>query len=244
VINLAAQAGVRYSLANPGAYIDSNVHGFLNILEACRNHPVKHLLFASSSSVYGLNKETPFSEDDKTDSPASLYGCTKKMDELMAHAYSHLFGIPCTGVRLFTVYGPWGRPDMAYFNFTNKIYRGEPIDLFNSGMMSRDFTYVSDAVNALADLLKIIPDMFSVYNIGNSSPVSLTEFVETLESVIGKKAIINKLPMQLGDVEKTYADTKHLEDLGIKFQRTPLKEGLDKFVQWFNSIPSAKTHRT
>jgi UDP-glucuronate 4-epimerase len=237
VINLAAQAGVRYSLANPGAYIDSNVYGFLNILESCRERPVKHLVFASSSSVYGLNEKTPSCEDDKTDSPVSLYGCTKKMDELMAHAYSYLFGIPCTGVRLFTVYGPWGRPDMAYFDFTNKIYRGDPITLFNSGMMSRDFTYVSDAASALADLVKITPDKFSVYNIGNSSPVSLIEFVETLESVIGKKAIINKLPMQPGDVEKTYADTKHIEELGIRFQRTPLREGLDKFVKWYNSIP-------
>lgn len=242
VINLAAQAGVRYSLVNPDAYIDCNIKGFLNILEACRNHPVKHLVFASSSSVYGLNEKIPFSEDDRTDNPVSLYGCSKKMDELMAHAYSHLYGIPCTGVRLFTVYGPWGRPDMAYFGFTDKIYRGDPIDLFNNGMMSRDFTYIADAASALADLLKIIPAKFSVYNVGNNNPVTLMEFVETLESLIGKKAIINKLPMQPGDVEKTYADTEHIDALGVKFQRTPLREGLRDFVQWFNDVYAAERY--
>ncbi|MDR1916269.1 MAG: NAD-dependent epimerase/dehydratase family protein [Synergistaceae bacterium] len=246
VIHLAAQAGVRYSLENPYAYIDSNIYGFLNILEGCRHNPVRHLLYASSSSVYGLNSEVPFSEDHNVDCPASLYACTKKADELMAHSYSHLFGIPCTGLRFFTVYGPWGRPDMACFLFTRKIYSNEPIDIYNHGDMRRDFTYISDVVSAIVSLLPIVPEPMSkegtnskarccIYNIGNNSPVALMEFIETLESLIGITSRKNLMPMQPGDVLATYADITNIQRHTSFHPQTPLREGLKAFVDWYKA---------
>jgi len=244
VVHLAAQAGVRYSLENPYTYIDSNVSGFLNLLEACRAHPVKHLIFASSSSVYGLNKKVPFSEADAVDYPASLYAATKKANELMAHTYSHLYGIPCTGLRFFTVYGPWGRPDMAYFSFAKKIYAGETIDIFNYGDMRRDFTYVDDIVEGIIALIGRIPKpicdpstgsraRYDIFNIGNNRPVPLLEFVETLESVIGLCAKKNLLPMQPGDVPETYADISKLQAAIGFAPRTSIGEGLRRFVDWY-----------
>ncbi len=250
VVNLAAQAGVRYSLENPYAYVDSNLVGFVNVLEACRSYPVKHLLFASSSSVYGGNKTVPFSTEHNTDHPVSLYAATKKANELMAHTYAHLYGIPSTGVRLFTVYGPWGRPDMAYFSFTRDILAGVPIKVFNHGRMSRDFTYIDDVVKALYSLTprapKPNPDWnertgpisesfapYKIYNLGNNNPVELTKFIAVLEGCLGKEASKIYLDMQPGDVIMTYADVSDLEkDIGFK-PETSIEEGLAKFVEWY-----------
>lgn len=238
VINLAAQAGVRYSIENPQVYIDSNVIGFFNILEACRNNPVKHLVYASSSSVYGNSDKVPFSVDDRVDNPISLYAATKKSNELMAYTYSHLFGIPATGLRFFTVYGPAGRPDMAYFSFTKKILAGEPINLFNYGELERDFTYIDDIVEGIMNIIPTVPEerngaRAKVYNIGNNKPVALKEFVAALEEAIGVKAKIEYLPMQPGDVYRTYADISELEkDFGFKPQ-TDIRTGLKKFAEWY-----------
>jgi len=250
VVNLAAQAGVRYSLENPYAYVDSNLVGFVNVLEACRSYPVRHLLFASSSSVYGGNKTVPFSTEHNTDHPVSLYAATKKANELMAHTYAHLYGIPSTGVRLFTVYGPWGRPDMAYFSFTRDILAGMPIKVFNHGRMSRDFTYIDDVVKALYRLIGLVPKAnpdwdekagpisesfapYKIYNLGNNSPVKLSRFIAVLENCLGKKAQKVYLDMQPGDVIMTYADVADLEKaIGFK-PETPIEEGLAKFVEWY-----------
>lgn len=238
VINLAAQAGVRYSIENPQVYIDSNIIGFFNILEACRNNPVKHLVYASSSSVYGNSDKIPFSVDDRVDNPISLYAATKKSNELMAYTYSHLFGIPATGLRFFTVYGPAGRPDMAYFSFTKKILSGEPIKLFNYGELERDFTYIDDIVEGIMNIIPSIPEEINgarakVYNIGNNKPVALKEFVSALEDAIGVKAKIEYLPMQPGDVYRTYADVSELEkNFGFKPQ-TDIRTGLKKFAEWY-----------
>ena len=238
VINLAAQAGVRYSIENPQVYIDSNVIGFFNILEACRNNPVKHLVYASSSSVYGNSDKVPFSVDDRVDNPISLYAATKKSNELMAYTYSHLFGIPATGLRFFTVYGPAGRPDMAYFSFTKKILAGEPIKLFNYGELERDFTYIDDIVEGIMNIIPTVPEerngaRAKVYNIGNNKPVALKEFVAAIEEAIGVKAKIEYLPMQPGDVYRTYADISELEkDFGFKPQ-TDIRTGLKRFAEWY-----------
>jgi UDP-glucuronate 4-epimerase len=239
VVNLAAQAGVRYSIDNPQAYIKSNIEGFFNILEACRHHPVKHLVYASSSSVYGANKKVPFSTSDSVDHPVSLYAATKKSNELMAYTYSHLYSIPATGLRFFTVYGPWGRPDMAYFSFTKKILAGEPIKVFNYGNMKRDFTFVSDIVHGIVDIIPNPPEpdetsaLYKVYNIGNSRPENLMDFIHTLEDCLGRKAQIELLPMQMGDVPATYADVSDLErDFGFH-PSTTIAEGLSKFATWY-----------
>lgn len=245
VVNLAAQAGVRYSIDNPRAYVSSNLIGFFNILEACRNHPVEHLVYASSSSVYGTNEKVPYSVDDKVDNPVSLYAATKKSNELMAHAYSKLYNISCTGLRFFTVYGPMGRPDMAYFKFTNKIVKGEPIQIYNMGDMRRDFTYIDDIVTGVVDVMGCVPEetkdgaRYKVYNIGNNSPESLMGFVEILERVLMEEGVIAQptqhelLPMQPGDVYQTYADVAELErDFGFK-PSTKLEDGLRKFAQWY-----------
>ena len=239
VINLAAQAGVRYSIDHPRSYIDSNIIGFFNILEACRHHEVEHLLFASSSSVYGNPQKTPFSTTDNVDHPISLYAATKKSDELMAYTYSHLYGIPATGLRFFTVYGPFGRPDMAYFKFTNKIRKGEAIQIYNNGDMYRDFTYVDDIVTGIEHMLCNPPkanelgDRYKVYNIGNNKPEKLMHFIEVLEQAIGKTAKKEFLPMQLGDVYQTYADVSELErDFDFK-PATTIEEGLGKFAAWY-----------
>jgi len=232
VCNLAAQAGVRYSIENPHAYIQSNVVGFMNILEACRNYGVRNLSYASSSSVYGLNESQPFKTTDKTDTPISLYAATKKSNELMAHTYSHLYGIQTTGLRFFTVYGPWGRPDMAPMLFADAISNDRAIKVFNHGKMSRDFTYIDDIVDGI---IKVIdnPSNYNVYNIGNNAPVSLMEFIETLEDALGKKAEKNFMPMQPGDVESTYADTQDLiDDFGYK-PNTKLSDGIGEFVKWY-----------
>ena len=242
VVHLAAQAGVRYSVEHPHVYIESNILGFLNILEGCRHTGVKHLVYASSSSVYGLNTKMPFSVTDLTDRPASLYGATKKANELMAHSYSHLYGIPVTGLRFFTVYGPWGRPDMAYFSFTRDILAGRPIRLFNHGKMQRDFTYIDDIVEGIVRVLRHVPDRPApglppcrVYNIGNQNPVELERFVQILEECIGKKAVIEYLPMQAGDVVATYADVQDLA-AAVGFQpATPPEVGLRYFVEWYRS---------
>lgn len=248
VIHLAAQAGVRYSLEQPQSYIDSNMTGFLNMLEACRKHPVKHLIFASSSSVYGLNRSIPFKETDPVGHPVSLYAATKRSNELMAHSYSHLFGVPVTGLRFFTVYGPYGRPDMAYFSFTQKILRGEPIQVYNYGNMRRDFTYIDDVTEALARLLDHPPvpltqadqlplsrstAPFALYNIGNHQPVELLEFIRLLEQALGKKALIELQPMQPGDVETTFAEVSSLAELLDFHPQTPLAEGLRHFANWY-----------
>ena len=239
VVNLAAQAGVRYSIDNPRSYIQSNIIGFFHILEACRHYPVEHLLFASSSSVYGNQEKTPFSTTDNVDHPISLYAATKKSDELMAYTYSHLYGIPATGLRFFTVYGPWGRPDMAYFKFTNKIVRGEPIQIYNHGDMLRDFTYVDDIVRGVENMLCNPPkanefgDRYKVYNIGNNKPEKLMDFIETLEKAIGREAKKEYLPMQPGDVYQTYADvTDLIRDFDFK-PSTPISEGLGRFAEWY-----------
>lgn len=239
VVNLAAQAGVRYSIDNPQAYMESNVIGFFNILEACRHNPIEHLLYASSSSVYGNQKKTPFSTDDDVSKPISLYAATKKSNELMAYTYSHLYSIPTTGLRFFTVYGPYGRPDMACFIFTQKIMKGETIKIFNNGDMYRDFTYVDDIVKGIENMLCNPPeadengDRATVYNIGNNSPEKLMYFVETLEKALGKTAVKEFLPMQPGDVYQTYADvTPLIEKFGFK-PSTSIEEGIGKFVEWY-----------
>ncbi|QOY52670.1 NAD-dependent epimerase [Candidatus Sulfurimonas baltica] len=236
VCNLAAQAGVRYSIENPHAYIQSNVVGFLNILEACRNYNVKNLAYASSSSVYGLNKSQPFKTTDMTDTPISLYAATKKSNELMAHTYSHLYDIQTTGLRFFTVYGPWGRPDMAPMLFTDAILNNKPIKVFNNGEMSRDFTYVDDIVDGIIKVIDNPAKNYNIYNIGNNAPLSLMEFIETLENSLGKKAEKNFMPMQDGDVVSTYADVSGLiDDFGYK-PNTDLADGIGKFVKWYKEF--------
>ncbi len=239
VIHLAAQAGVRYSIDHPDTYIFSNIVGFYNILEACRHYPVKKLLFASSSSVYGANKKVPFATTDFVDHPVSLYAATKKSDELMAYAYSHLYQIPVTGLRFFTVYGPKGRPDMAYYSFTKNIIEGKPIKVFNHGDMYRDFTYIDDIIEGIMRILplEVLPDesntLYKIYNIGNNHPVQIMEFIKILEKHIGKEAEKIYLPMQAGDVYETYADITELtQDTGFA-PKTSLEEGLDKFVGWY-----------
>lgn len=252
VINLAAQAGVRYSIDNPDAYIQSNIVGFFNILEGCRYHPVEHLVFASSSSVYGGNKKVPFSTEDKVDQPVSLYAATKKSNELMAYSYSKLYGIPLTGLRFFTVYGPMGRPDMAYFKFANKIMNGEPIQIYNNGDMRRDFTYIDDIIIGIENILCNPPvkdengASYKIYNIGNNQPEQLMDYISVLEKCLGKKAEKEYLPMQPGDVYETYADVQELmNDFDFK-PSTTIEEGLSKFAEWFlnyykNSDPSEVT---
>ena len=257
VVNLAAQAGVRYSITNPDVYIESNIIGFYNILEACRNHPVEHLVYASSSSVYGSNKKIPYSTDDKVDNPVSLYAATKKSNELMAHSYSKLYNIPSTGLRFFTVYGPAGRPDMAYFGFTNKLRSGENIQIFNFGNCKRDFTFVDDIVEGVKRVMQCAPEKengedglpvppYRVYNIGNNSPENLLDFVDILQQELIRAEVLpadydfeahkQLVPMQAGDVPVTYADTSALErDFGFK-PSTPLREGLRKFAEWYKEF--------
>ena len=253
VINLAAQAGVRYSLTNPHAYIDSNITGFTNILEGCRHYGVKHLVYASSSSVYGANTDMPFSVHDNVDHPLSLYAASKKANELMAHTYSHLYGLPTTGLRFFTVYGPWGRPDMALFIFTKAILEGRPIDVFNEGRMERDFTYIDDIVEGVVRVADRMPEPnpewsgdapdpgssrapYRLYNIGNHSPVPLMHMIETLERCLGRTAEKRLLPMQPGDVPATYADVESLtRDTGFA-PATPIEEGIRRFVQWYREF--------
>jgi UDP-glucuronate 4-epimerase len=248
VIHLAAQAGVRYSLENPHAYVDANLVGFVNILEACRHHNVGHLVYASSSSVYGSNRSIPFRVEDRVDHPVSLYAATKKANELMAHTYSHLFGLPTTGLRFFTVYGPWGRPDMAMWLFTEAILQGKPINVFNHGRMRRDFTYVDDIVEGVIRVNDNIPQPtevtnpednlqtsapYKVYNIGNNQPVELMTMIETLEKCVGREAVKNMLPMQPGDVPETYADIDALQnDVGFK-PDTSIETGISRFVEWY-----------
>ena len=239
VIHLAAQAGVRYSITNPQSYIDSNLVGFGNVLEGCRHKKVEHLVYASSSSVYGANTKLPFSTEDSVDHPISLYAATKKANELMAHTYSHLYALPTTGLRFFTVYGPWGRPDMAMFGFTKAILEGKPIDVFNHGKMQRDFTYIDDIVEGVVRVTDRIPEPcetgahYKVYNIGNNQPVELGHFIETIENALGVKAQKNLLPMQPGDVPATYADVDDLmRDVGFK-PATSIEEGVAKFVVWY-----------
>lgn len=250
VVNLAAQAGVRYSLVNPHAYLQSNLHGFLNILEACRHNKTAHLIYASSSSVYGANKKMPFSVHHNVDHPISLYAASKKANELMAHTYSALYNLPTTGLRFFTVYGPFGRPDMALFLFTKAILEGKPIDVYNHGRMKRDFTYVDDIVEAIARLVPRAPEPdktwsglapdpsssfapYRVYNIGNNKPVELLKFIEVIEQKTGKKAIKNFMPIQEGDVPETYADVDDLmRDVGFK-PSTPIETGVENFVDWY-----------
>jgi len=246
VIHLAAQAGVRYSLQNPHAYADSNLSGFLNILEGCRHHPVQHLIFASSSSVYGANTKIPFAVEDGVDYPVSLYAATKKANELMAHAYSHLYQIPTSGLRFFTVYGPWGRPDMAYFKFVDAIANNRPIDVYNNGKMKRDFTYIDDVVEGIIRLMPKPPQSvdvadsinsharYKIYNIGNNQPVELMMFIEIIETAMGQKAQKNMLPMQPGDVPMTYADVEALSQAVGFAPNTPLEVGIGKFVAWYN----------
>ena len=253
VVNLAAQAGVRYSLENPHAYIESNIVGFLNILEACRHRGIEHLVYASSSSVYGANRKLPFAVEDSVDHPVSLYAATKKANELMAHTYSHLFGLPTTGLRFFTVYGPWGRPDMALFLFTKKILAGEPIDVFNHGHHTRDFTYVDDIVEGVIRTLDRVPGPdpaydplaptpasslapYRVYNIGNHQPVQLLRYLEVLEDCLGRKAEKRLLPMQPGDVPDTEADVEALRrDTGYS-PATPIETGVRRFVEWYRAF--------
>lgn len=242
VINLAAQAGVRYSIDYPDSYIVSNIIGFYNILECCRNYPVKHLLFASSSSVYGKNKKVPYSTDDKVDQPVSLYAATKKSDELLAYAYSNLYDIKVTGLRFFTVYGPYGRPDMAYFSFTKNIIDDKEIKVFNNGDMYRDFTYIDDIVEGIIELLDKVPlkdengVSYKIYNIGNNHPVKISKFIEILEKEIGKEAKKVYLPMQPGDVYQTYADITDLTKETGFVPKTSLEEGLNKFVNWYKEF--------
>jgi len=241
ILHLGAQAGVRYSIDNPYAYLQSNLVGFLNILEACRNFKTSHLVYASSSSVYGMNEKVPFSTSDNVDSPVSLYAATKKSNELMAHCYTHLYGFPSTGLRFFTVYGPWGRPDMAYFSFTNRIMKGEPIKIFNNGDMWRDFTYVDDVVAGILNILPNPPvpndhgDQYKVYNIGNNKPEQIMDYFAALEKSLGMIAKKEFLPMQPGDVYQTYADVDDLmRDFDFK-PSTPIEVGLQKFVNWYRS---------
>ena len=250
VVNLAAQAGVRYSLENPYAYVDTNVVGFVNLLEGCRHHEVEHLVFASSSSVYGLNTKMPFTTKHNVDHPVSLYAATKKSNELMAHTYSHLYGLPTTGLRFFTVYGPWGRPDMAYFKFTKAILANQPIDVYNFGKMQRDFTYIDDIIEGIMRIIQHKPQAdstwssetpdpssstapYKIYNIGNNQSVDLMYFIKTLENALGKKANMNMLPMQPGDVKMTYAN---IDDLKTDFNwqpQTSIEEGLTNFIDWY-----------
>ena len=251
VIHLAAQAGVRYSLENPRAYIDSNIVGFLNILESCKNHHIKHLVYASSSSVYGGNTKMPFSEKDRVDNPVSLYAATKRSNELMAHTYSHLYNLPSTGLRFFTVYGPWGRPDMALFLFTKAIIERKPINLFNNGEMLRDFTYISDIVEGIIRVLDKVPQCnkdildssinstknapYKIFNIGNSKPVSLMKYVEAIEDALQLKAIKNFLPMQMGDVVATSSDVSELNSWVDFKPDTEVRDGVAKFVDWYKN---------
>lgn len=257
VVNLAAQAGVRYSITNPDAYIEANLIGFYNILEACRHHPVEHLVYASSSSVYGSNKKVPYSTEDKVDNPVSLYAATKKSNELMAHAYAKLYNIPCTGLRFFTVYGPAGRPDMAYFGFTNKLRQGETIQIFNYGNCKRDFTYIDDIVEGIVRVMQHAPEKvigadglpippYALYNIGNNQPENLLDFVQILSEELVRAGVLPEdydfeahkqlVPMQPGDVPVTYADISALErDFGFK-PATPLREGLRRFAQWYKAF--------
>jgi UDP-glucuronate 4-epimerase len=255
VVNLAAQAGVRYSLTNPHAYVNANLVAFVNILECCRHQKVKHLVFASSSSVYGANTRMPFSVHQNVDHPVSLYAATKKANELMAHTYSHLYALPCTGLRFFTVYGPWGRPDMALFLFTKAILEGRPIKVFNNGKMQRDFTYIDDIVEGIARVMVKIPEPnpswsgdapdpgtsyapYKLYNIGNNSPVQLSEFISEIERALKMKAEKQYLPMQPGDVPATYADISDLSrDAGFE-PKTPLSEGIARFIDWYKSYYS------
>lgn len=260
VVNLAAQAGVRYSITHPDAYIESNLVGFFNILEACRHYDVKHLVYASSSSVYGSNQKVPYSTNDKVDNPVSLYAATKKSNELMAHAYSKLYNIPCTGLRFFTVYGPAGRPDMAYFGFTNRLKKGEKIQIFNYGKCMRDFTYIDDIIEGIVRVMQHAPEKktgadglpippYKLYNIGNQHPENLLDFVSILQEELIRAKVLSPdydfeahkelVPMQAGDVPVTYADTSDLErDFGFKPQ-TPLREGLRKFAEWYASFYNA-----
>jgi UDP-glucuronate 4-epimerase len=236
VLHLAAQAGVRYSLENPAAYVQANLVGFGNLLECCRRHPPKHLVFASSSSVYGSNTKLPWSETDNVDHPVSVYAATKKSNELMAHVYSHLYGLRTTGLRYFTVYGPWGRPDMSPVLFARAIMHGKPIAVFNRGDMQRDFTYIDDVVTGTLRVLdrpRISPDGYAVYNIGNHTPVALPDYIRTLERALGKKAKLKMLPMQPGDVKATYADTRALRKAVGFAPATPLQAGLERFATWF-----------
>ena len=253
VVNLAAQAGVRYSLENPYAYVDSNLVGFMNLLECCRHQAVNHLVFASSSSVYGANTRMPFSVHHNVDHPVSLYAATKKANELMAHTYSHLYGLPCTGLRFFTVYGPWGRPDMALFLFTQAILEDQPIKVFNHGKMQRDFTYIDDIIEGVVRVMGRLPEAnpewsgeapdpgtslapYKVYNIGNNNPVELTKFIEVIEDVLGKKAKKELMDIQPGDVAATYADVDDLmEDVGFK-PDTPIEVGIAHFVEWYKNF--------
>lgn len=253
VVNLAAQAGVRYSLENPHAYIDANIQGHMNILEGCRHNDVQHLVYASSSSVYGANTKMPFCVHDNIDHPVSLYAATKKANELMAHTYSHLFGLPTTGLRFFTVYGPWGRPDMSMFLFTKNIIEGKPIDVFNHGKHQRDFTYIDDIVEGVTRTLDNIaqpnPDWngdnpdpassaspYKIYNIGNNQPTQLMRYIEIIEECVGKKAIKNFLPLQAGDVPATYANVQALlDDVGFK-PTTPIETGIENFVRWYKDF--------
>ncbi len=255
VCHLAAQAGVRYSITNPYAYIDSNINGFINILECCRNHKVEHLVYASSSSVYGLNEKIPFSTSDNVDHPVSLYAATKKSNELMAHAYSHLYQIPVTGLRFFTVYGPWGRPDMAYFSFTKAISDGRSIDIYNNGDMMRDFTYIDDIVEGVVRVIDIAPQgnigwsglkpdpssskaPYKIYNIGNNNPVKLLDFVKVIEKELGIEAEKRYLPMQAGDVYATYADVDDIaKDTGFR-PSTTIDDGMKKFIGWYRKYYS------
>ena len=258
VVHLAAQAGVRYSITNPYAYIDSNIVGFMNILEGCRHHKVKHLVYASSSSVYGANTKMPFSIHHNIDHPVSLYAATKKANELMAHTYSSLYKIPTTGLRFFTVYGPWGRPDMALFLFTRAILEGKAIDVFNHGKMQRDFTYIDDIIEGVVRVMKKVPKPnkswsgeapdpgtsyapYKVYNIGNNNPVELMDFIGTIEKCLGKKANKNLLPLQAGDVPATYADVDDLmKDVGFK-PATPIEVGIRRFVEWYREYYCIKS---
>ena len=244
VVHLAAQAGVRYSIENPHTYVDSNLVGFTNILEGCRHNKIQHLVFASSSSVYGANTKIPFAVSDNVDHPISLYAATKKANELIAHAYSHLYQIPVTGLRFFTVYGPWGRPDMAYFKFVKAIAQEQPIDVYNFGKMKRDFTYIDDIVEGIVRIIKKIPQStsqqppYKIYNIGNNNPVELNNFITTIEEIMGQSAQKNLLPMQPGDVITTYADIDELiADVGFK-PTTTLAVGLEKFINWYQEYYS------
>ncbi|MDJ0985076.1 MAG: NAD-dependent epimerase [Desulfobacterales bacterium] len=257
VVNLAAQAGVRYSLENPHAYVDSNLVGFVNLLECCRHHAVPHLVFASSSSVYGANTTMPFSVHDNVDHPVSLYAATKKANELMAHTYSHLYGLPCTGLRFFTVYGPWGRPDMALFLFTQAILENKPIQVFNHGKMQRDFTYIDDIIEGVVRVMGRLPEAnpnwqgdapdpgtsyapYKIYNIGNNQPVELLKFIEVIEAALGKKAKKQFMDLQPGDVVATYADVDDLmQDVGFK-PATPIEKGVALFIEWYQRFYSIK----
>lgn len=258
VVNLAAQAGVRYSLINPHAYLESNLHGFLNILEACRHHKIQHLIYASSSSVYGANKKMPFSVHDNVDHPISLYAASKKSNELMAHTYSALFNLPTTGLRFFTVYGPFGRPDMALFLFTKAILEGMPINVFNHGKMRRDFTYIDDIIEAIVRLIPKIPTPngnwnglapdpatsfapYRLFNIGNNKPVELSHFIEVIENKLGKKAIKNLMPLQEGDVPENFADVDDLmREVGFK-PSTSIEVGIEKFINWYKEYYKVKS---